>query len=114
MIKATFHCNGAGHVTSYQISGHAQSGPYGQDIVCAAVSVVSIGTINSLQEVAGVNPHFTSNDLDGGFLQCAVDYPKITDVMQQNSAITLMDSCYQIMKSIVANYSDFIQIELLT
>ncbi|WP_442902234.1 ribosomal-processing cysteine protease Prp, partial [Faecalicoccus sp.] len=47
MIKVilTYHKD---QVSSIQITGHAQSGPYGQDIVCAGVSVASIGALNAL------------------------------------------------------------------
>lgn len=47
MIKVilTYHKD---QVSSIQITGHAQSGPYGRDIVCAGVSVASIGALNAL------------------------------------------------------------------
>ena len=47
MIKVilTYHKD---QVSSIQITGHAQSGPYGQDIVCSGVSVASIGALNAL------------------------------------------------------------------
>ncbi|MEJ1306834.1 ribosomal-processing cysteine protease Prp [Latilactobacillus sakei] len=55
MIKADFIVNADSQIISFQITGHADSGPYGSDIVCAAVSAVSIGTINSLQKLAVLN-----------------------------------------------------------
>lgn len=36
----------------FKVDGHANSSSYGTDIVCAAVSVLSINTINSLQVIA--------------------------------------------------------------
>lgn len=47
MIKVilTYHKDQVSEIT---ITGHAQSGPYGQDIVCAGVSVACIGALNAL------------------------------------------------------------------
>ncbi|MCF0110167.1 MAG: ribosomal-processing cysteine protease Prp [Erysipelotrichaceae bacterium] len=33
------------------VSGHAESAPYGQDLVCAAVSSVMFGILNALDEM---------------------------------------------------------------
>ncbi|MBA1435153.1 ribosomal-processing cysteine protease Prp [Bombilactobacillus bombi] len=112
MIKAVFKCNRQGHIDSFKIMGHADSGPYGQDIVCSAVSTLAIGTVNSLQEVAGVKPLVQTKNNKGGYLQCRVDYAAISDHDQLVAAITLMDSCYQIIQSIAANYGDFIIVTL--
>jgi len=54
MILAQFWRNESQQVVALEITGHADAGPYGQDIVCAAVSAVTIGTINSLQQIAHV------------------------------------------------------------
>ena len=39
-------------VKSLLVSGHANSGEYGKDLVCAAVSAVVIGGLNSLENHA--------------------------------------------------------------
>ena len=36
----------------FKLDGHASFNHYGYDIVCAAISCLSINTINSLQEIA--------------------------------------------------------------
>ncbi|MFA5486246.1 MAG: ribosomal-processing cysteine protease Prp [Bacilli bacterium] len=38
-------------ILNIKISGHANSGEYGHDLVCAGVSSVVFGTLNSLEEV---------------------------------------------------------------
>ena len=35
-------------IVELDIKGHANSGPYGSDLVCAAVSAVAIGGLNNL------------------------------------------------------------------
>lgn len=61
MIKATIN-HYHHHVSSFTITGHADAGEYGQDIVCSAVSVLSITTVNGLQEVAGMDVDVDSDD----------------------------------------------------
>ncbi|UQS81632.1 ribosomal-processing cysteine protease Prp [Bombilactobacillus folatiphilus] len=94
------------------MTGHADYDVYGQDIVCAAVSVISLGTVNSLQTLAKVQPVVRSDTKQGGFLECFVDYAKIIDHDQLIVAQTLMANCYEIVQSLVNNYADFIQVEL--
>jgi uncharacterized protein len=36
-----------------ELTGHADAGKTGQDIVCAAVSAVSIGAVNGIEGLAG-------------------------------------------------------------
>lgn len=39
-------------LAGFKLDGHASFNHYGYDIVCAAISCLSINTINSLQEIA--------------------------------------------------------------
>ncbi|MFZ0368862.1 MAG: ribosomal-processing cysteine protease Prp [Halobacillus sp.] len=57
-----------GDITGFEISGHAESGPYGHDLVCAAVSAVSFGAVNSLVSLCGFEPHVEQGG-EGGFLK---------------------------------------------
>lgn len=49
MIKANFVYEN-GNFKSMEIKGHAGSGPYGHDLVCAGVSAVTFGGLNALEE----------------------------------------------------------------
>ncbi len=50
MIQILVTRNEHGHVSAFEISGHAESGPYGHDLVCAAVSAVSFGSVNAVMQ----------------------------------------------------------------
>lgn len=50
------------------ISGHAGSGEYGFDVVCASVSVLSFNFVNSVNEIAGIEP-ILQLESEGGFLK---------------------------------------------
>ncbi|MCR5295459.1 MAG: ribosomal-processing cysteine protease Prp [Lachnospiraceae bacterium] len=51
MIRATFFKKG-GRYTGFKARGHAGYGEEGTDIICAAVSVLTINTANSLELLA--------------------------------------------------------------
>ena len=46
MIKGTFKRNDSGRIKTFELTGHADAGEYGSDIVCAAVSALTINTVN--------------------------------------------------------------------
>ena len=50
MIEITFFEDSSGAVCGFHFKGHAGYAAHGSDIVCAAVSVLSINTINSIEE----------------------------------------------------------------
>ena len=39
-------------LTSLKVKGHADSGPYGKDLVCAAVTAILVGAANALEDDA--------------------------------------------------------------
>ncbi len=42
--------NSDGDYMGFELDGHAGSGEYGKDIVCAAISMLTINTVNSLEK----------------------------------------------------------------
>lgn len=38
-------------ISTIEISGHAMSGPYGQDLVCAGVSAIALSSLNAIDEL---------------------------------------------------------------
>lgn len=69
MIKVTITRTGTEKINSFEISGHAFYGDPGHDIVCAGVSAVSVGTVNAVHELTGVEPEIETRN---GFLRCVV------------------------------------------
>ncbi len=49
MIEVKFKEDDHGNLLSFEITGHAGYGVEGEDIICAAVSVLVINTVNSLE-----------------------------------------------------------------
>ncbi|MCR3955439.1 MAG: ribosomal-processing cysteine protease Prp [Gudongella sp.] len=55
MIKVIIWTDKSGRITSFEMSGHAEYGPYGEDIVCAAASVLGYTALRAIVEIAGVD-----------------------------------------------------------
>lgn len=110
MIRATIdhHDN---YISGFTIKGHADAGEYGQDIVCAAVSVLSISTINGLQEVAGLDVDVESDEENGGFLSLSIPIDK-KESIQQIKSDAILQTFENGMLDIATNYSNFIQITI--
>lgn len=82
-----FYC--MGHV------GYAEKGK--PDILCAAVSALTIGTVNSLEELAGERLHVSQNE-ETGFLKCDFE-----STLQEKS-VFLMDSMVFSLENISREY----------
>ncbi len=50
MTRVKFYQNQKGQCTGFEISGHSGYGEEGTDIICAAISALTVNTINSLEE----------------------------------------------------------------
>ena len=80
--------------------GHAEYAKRGRpDILCAAVSALTIGTINSLEILAGEKIVVTSNE-ETGFLKCDFE-----SVLQEKSNF-LMDSMVFSLENLSREYGE--------
>ena len=78
--------------------GHAGFGQSGSDIVCAAISVLVINTLNSIEELAK-EKMITESDEKEGYIEC--HFP---DEINEKTKL-LMDSMVMGLKEIERNYS---------
>ena len=76
--------------------GHAGFGPAGSDIVCAAIAILVINTLNSIEELAGEKMITESNE--EGCIEC--HFP---DEINDKTKL-LMDSMVMGLKEIEQNY----------
>ncbi|GAF36033.1 ribosomal-processing cysteine protease Prp [Lentilactobacillus farraginis] len=109
MIKATIH-HYKGHVAGFTITGHADAGEYGQDIVCSAVSVLSITTVNGLQEVVGLDVDVDSDEKNGGYL--SVEIPVTTNSTKQLQSDAVLKTFENGMADIATSYSQYIKLNV--
>lgn len=110
MIQAFFRRNDKRAIVSFEVTGHAESGAYGTDIVCAAVSALTIGTANSLAALGGFTPLVEANDeVEGGYLY--VELPIGINDEQENIAQILLESLCLSLNSIAEEYSDYVKLK---
>lgn len=53
MIKVTIYNNEKNECVGFKASGHAGQNASGQDIVCAAASILMINTVNAIEQYTG-------------------------------------------------------------
>lgn len=84
MIKVKFyHAPQTNALTGFVLTGHAGYAAAGADIVCAGVSALAINAVNSLQQLAEVEPAIESNDRDGGYLSVKLPATQIENSRAQ-------------------------------
>ena len=71
MITAIFFKDSSSVIRGFSLTGHAEYGEYGSDIVCAAVSALSVNTANSIEEFT--DDPITVNVTDSGLLTLRFD-----------------------------------------
>ncbi|MCD8502866.1 MAG: ribosomal-processing cysteine protease Prp [Bacillaceae bacterium] len=107
MIKVSVTRNQQKQIVSFEMSGHADAGPHGQDIVCAGASAVSFGTVNAIDSLCNVQLDIDM-DNDGGFLRCTV--PTDLDVQTYEKVQLLLEAMVVSLSSISEQYGKHIKI----
>lgn len=85
MTKVIFRKTSEGEYRELRCRGHAEFADSGKDIVCAAVSVLVINTLNSLEELCKL-PIKPDTDEESGLIAC-----RFPDHMDEK-AVVLLDS----------------------
>ncbi|WP_159721254.1 ribosomal-processing cysteine protease Prp [Enterococcus sp. CSURQ0835] len=114
MIQGTFKRSHSGQIKAFTFTGHADSGPYGSDIVCAAISTLAISTVNSLEALAGVIPVIETNETQGGYLHVALPVHDKMTQEQMNISQILLEHLLLAAQSVEDEYLDFVQIKTET
>lgn len=107
MIKVKIVRGGDGSIRSFSVKGHAFYADPGKDIVCAGVSAVTVGTVNSIEALAGVE---LVSKMKDGFLQASV--PELSDGNTPDHRVQLLlESMVVMLRTIEESYGDFIAIQ---
>ena len=72
MTKITIKKTGTGDYAGFTCEGHAGYADKGQDIICAAISILTINTINSL-DLLVKEPMNTVHDEESGMISVSFD-----------------------------------------
>ena len=111
MIDVMVIMDSKGFINQYTIRGHANHGKYGEDIVCAAVSILGHTALRSLVDVCDLDEDEISYSVDdeSGYLDVKV-FINLDDLRIESVQIVLKTFITGI-KSMVENYSENITLE---
>ncbi|MCM1104111.1 MAG: ribosomal-processing cysteine protease Prp [Bacteroidales bacterium] len=98
MTKVTIHKNKAGDYLGFVCEGHADYAKRGEDIVCAAISVLVINTINSLEELTK-EPMQVETDKAAGKICCTFKNHPLRE-----TSLVLMESLMLGLQNIQTQY----------
>ena len=104
MTRVTNFKNELNEYVGFKADGHAGYDEEGQDIVCAAISVLTINTINSLE--AFTDEEFeVSSDQEEGCIECRVSDRPAKD------ATLLLNAMVLGLEMIAENYENYIDLK---
>ncbi|WP_026690410.1 ribosomal-processing cysteine protease Prp [Alteribacter aurantiacus] len=107
MIRVSIERDENKHVSSFTMEGHADSGPHGHDLVCAAASALSFGTINAIAELCELELPVEMGS-EGGFLSCRVPGDLGADTFEKVQL--LLEGLVVSFRMLEEQYGEYIQI----
>lgn len=105
MIEVEVKCDKEGHISRFEVSGHAGYDVPGKDIVCAAVSAVVQTAVIGLTDVIGLKVEYRQKN---GNARCII--PKGLSVEQREKADIVLRTMVYGLKSIQSGYSEHISV----
>lgn len=96
----------SGAILAFRIDGHALFAEKGKDIVCAGVSAVTVGTVNAVESVIGVELDAL---MDEGKLHVSV--PADIPADRYGSLQLLLESMVVMLQTIEESYGAHIRIQ---
>ncbi|MCS7458716.1 ribosomal-processing cysteine protease Prp [Paenibacillus doosanensis] len=106
MIRVTIKRRPGGRIESFRVKGHALFDNPGKDIVCAGVSAVTVGTVNAVESVLGVE---LQADMKDGLLDVRV--PERLDEALSEKVQLLLESMVAMLQSIEQSYGEYIALQ---
>lgn len=107
MVEVILESNQKGELVGFKIEGHAGFEQKGQDIVCAAVSILAQTTAASIQEILQVEPEVLR--VQDGNLICRIGDLKEPD--KKKGVQLLLESMVLGLKETSRNYPGYLEIK---
>ena len=101
MIRITFEKRKENYVMLY-VRGHANSADAGQDLICAAVSAISIGLCNAFSEMLAINTIAVYEDA----ITIRINRPN-------KKTNTMMEMAYHQLQTVAEGRRKFVKIEIM-
>ncbi|SDD23665.1 hypothetical protein SAMN02799630_02948 [Paenibacillus sp. UNCCL117] len=106
MIRIKISRGADGRIVRFQVDGHAQYDERGKDIVCAGVSAVTVGTVNAVEALTGVQ---LNARMKHGLL--SADIPAQTDADTEHKMQLLLEGMVVMLQSIQQSYGAYITMQ---
>lgn len=106
MITVSVLRDGDNAIAGFKVKGHAGFADPGEDIVCAGVSTVTVGTVNSIEKLTGT---VMDAKMKHGFLNAVL--PGDVDPDKAGQVQLLLSSMVVMLKGIEGSYGKYIQIK---
>lgn len=103
MIQVKIERGSDGRIRSFAVKGHAAYADPGEDIVCAGVSAVTVGTVNAIEALLGVT---MDSQMENGFLQASVPATEGNKPEVQ----LLLESMIVMLQSIEESYGEHVAV----
>lgn len=95
-------------LTGFHMTGHADFGPNGKDILCAATTVLGIACVNGITELVGLKEK-SNIQMASGNLELRVDYENLTQ-QEKHDVGLFLDNFLLNIKSLEEQYPDYMKI----
>src|SRR5690554_2978441 len=105
MINITLWCNSKEEIIAFEVDGHAGYGEEGWDIVCSAISALTIATVNGLTEYVLLPVKF---DLRDGYVHCLL--PELMEELQRIQAQAILRTLDLAFENIEDQYGSYVKL----
>ncbi|MEJ8303133.1 ribosomal-processing cysteine protease Prp [Saccharibacillus sacchari] len=95
-----------GKITGFKVEGHAGYADRGEDIVCSAISAITVGTVNSVEVLAGTE---MKTRMKNGFLSGTLP-PMESDELKTKAQV-ILESMVVMLKTIETSYREYIRLD---
>ncbi|OMD63195.1 hypothetical protein BSK48_27030 [Paenibacillus odorifer] len=95
-----------GTIVGFEVKGHAGYAKRGEDIVCAGVSAVTVGTVNSIETLTGIS---MDTSMKNGFISGTLS--SVEDFDTSAKVQLLLESMVVMLNDIAESYGKYIQIQ---
>ncbi|AWB45717.1 ribosomal-processing cysteine protease Prp [Paenibacillus sp. CAA11] len=93
-------------IEGFRVKGHANYAERGRDIVCAGVSAVTVGTVNAIEKLTGIE---MDSEMEHGFLSAVL--PESAAGSSKEQAQLLLSSLVVMLESIELSYGKYLKIK---
>lgn len=111
MIRVKLFKDKQGNIKKYTIEGHAEYKAHGEDIVCAAVSMLSQTTLISLVDVCGLKEKDVIYSIDENIGYLDVNLPINIDSSILEKTQIVLKTLEVGIKSVIESYSRYVTLE---